>query len=396
MTLFFKTICVSGAVLWSTVLQGCIAQKTEEPLITNDNEAVWSDSYTNSYHNSSAKNFFCYKSLEGEKGETSVLDYESMNSISLCNKPNCKHKDKGCIVKRLDGNVPVFAENCAYYFVDEEPQILENEEGKYDLKLSSNLYCYDLGTNIEKKLLHVDASVSESCYGLLLHDNILYYVENQYSRSYDDAGNILTSGNTGGKMSLHSVRLSDMQRNDLSELYDCEKINEFYPLAKDSGEVYMMGLHDNKIYFNVGFVTQGKGSDPPTYRFYVTYYDLTDGTYHGTPEDYEHIDFAGVTYCSDDYLVICSTGQASVWKKGVQTPVVLDDERFDYNYQLMSVFDDTVFCFGSAFDLNTKEERKIADLAGKSVVARYGDSYIISDIGMQRNFEKIPAEKLLN
>ena len=266
----------------------------------------------------------------------------------------------------------------------------------YDLKLSSNLYCYDLSTNTEKRLFHVDASVSDNCYGWLLHDDFLFFIENQYSRSYNEDGNIITSGNTGGKMSLCMVRLSDLQMTVLCELYDPEKLTEYYPLTPNSGEADMMSLHDNKIYFNVGFVTQGQRSDRPTYRFYVTYYDLTDRTYHGTPEDYENIDFAGVTYCSDDYLVICSTGQASVWKKGIQTLVILADERFDLNDQLMSVLDDTVFCFGSGVDLNTKEERKIADLAGKSVVARYGDSYIVSDYGMQTGFEKIPAEKLLN
>lgn len=48
------------------------------------------------------------------------------------------------------------------------------------------------------------------------------------------------------------------------------------------------------------------------------------------------------------------------------------------------------------FDLNSKEERKIDALTGKNVVAKYGDSYIISDNGIEDIFEKIPAEKLLN
>ena len=61
----------------------------------------------------------------------------------------------------------------------------------------------------------------------------------------------------------------------------------------------------------------------------------------------------------------------------------------------LSVFDDTLFYYdGKAFDLRNGLARKLDGMHFKQVVARYGDSYIISDIGMQENFEKIPAEKL--
>ena len=141
---------------------------------------------------------------------------------------------------------------------------------------------------------------------------------------------------------------------------------------------------------------QTDGNKMPEYRLYTTYYDLSDGTYHGTPDEYENIDYAGITYCSEDYLVICKEGQASVWKKGNQSPVVLWDERFRDKFHSMSIVDDTMFCYGWAFDLNTKEGRILNALPGKDVVVRYGDSFIIADPGRQSGFEKIPAEQLLN
>ena len=49
---------------------------------------------------------------------------------------------------------------------------------------------------------------------------------------------------------------------------------------------------------------------------------------------------------------------------------------------------------GKAFDLKSGEGRTLEEIYHKQVIAKYGDSYIISDIGMQENFEKIPAEKL--
>ncbi len=389
-----------AAPLLMLSLQGCTPEqpnevsaaieKTAESQRREEQDASPGDSYASAYFNRSAADYFCYKT---EEDITNILDYESMSNVPLCNKPNCNHKNKDCIVRRLDGNVPMFGQQCAYYFLDQEPQIEETEDGKIDLKLSSDLYCYDLRTNAESKLFHADASVSESCFGWLCHDDVIYYIDNQYGRSYDDTGTFYGYGNTGGKMSLCMVRLSDLQMTVLCELYDLEKLTEYYPLTPNSGEVNMKGLYNNKIYFNVGFVDEERPRGNQ-YCYYVTYYDLSDGTYHGTPENYGNIDFAAVTYCSANGLVICRDGEAAVTRKTDSEPVLLNDPCFNQR-SVLTVIDDTLFCTGKAFDLNTKEVREPAVLKDKSVVAKYGDSFIIADASMQSGFEKIPAEKLL-
>ena len=385
-------LCAVPLLIFS--LSGCSSNSVKQNLTNSSEENVFRYSYADTYQNRSEKEFYCYKSGEGK---TMVLDYESMKTSSLCSKPNCKHHSDDCIAHRLDGKCPMFGENCAYYFKDDAPVIKQDDEGKQILKLGSSLYRYDFQICTEEKLTHVDASVSDNCYGwMLLNNDIIYFIENHFNCTYDDYGNLLNYGNTGGSMTLCSVRLSDLQVLELCELYDTETLTRYFPLTPDSGEVYMEGLFDNKIYFNVCFVEQTDGNKMPEYRLYTTYYDLSDGTYHGTPDDYENIDYAGITYCSDDYLVICKEGQASVWKKGNQSPVVLWDERFSDKFHSMSIVDDTMFCFGWAFDLNTKEGRNLDALPGKDVVVRYGDSFIIADHGMQSGFEKIPAEQLLN
>ena len=82
----------------------------------NKENAGHSFSFATSYHNRSSKDFFCYRSLEGDYGTTTVLDYESMNNVSLCKKPNCKHNNDDCVIKRLNGNEPMFGEEYIYYF----------------------------------------------------------------------------------------------------------------------------------------------------------------------------------------------------------------------------------------------------------------------------------------
>lgn len=383
----------TGFLCAAVMLAACGLQGCGQTIGTHaDKDQSFHCSFADTYQNLSEENFYSFKSVEGR---TMILDYESMSLSALCSKPNCHHTGGDCILHRLSGNNPMFSDNYAYYFVDDVPQIVRNSEDHDELKLGSTLCRYDLTANAEEKLKHIDASAADPCYGwMLLHDTI-YYIENTYSRSYDDAWNLISYGNTGGALSLCTIRLSDMQITKLCDLYDVETLTKYYPLTPNSGGVQMKGLFDNKIYFNVSFVGGTDAFAMPDYHLYATYYDLNDGSYHGTPEDYANIDFAGVTYCSEDYLVICRDGQASAWKKGAEQPVIFWDERFSHNCYLMSVFDDTIYCFGCGYDLNMKEDRKINALYGKSVVAKYGDSYIISDYGMQENFEKIPAEQLL-
>ena len=110
---YLKKVFISVFLFSSFLIQGCNTAKTDESSIVDNGKMVTSDSYADSYGNKSSKDFYCFKSLQNT---TDVLNYDSMNVVSLCSKPNCKHYGSDCIVKRLDGNDPVFSESLAYYF----------------------------------------------------------------------------------------------------------------------------------------------------------------------------------------------------------------------------------------------------------------------------------------
>ena len=72
----------------------------------------------------------------GKGGLAEFLDYNTMESSSLCNIPNCNHMTSQCLVEVLDTSfqLPVIYNNCAYYFSNYWGNII-NDEGKraYDL-----------------------------------------------------------------------------------------------------------------------------------------------------------------------------------------------------------------------------------------------------------------------
>jgi|GEM_PF-2696654 len=320
-----------------------------------------------------------------------VLDYETMEHIPLCRRPNCKHNDPNCLIQRLNGRVPVFEADKAYYFVNDPSQFVETDNGGYDLKLGSTLYVYDMAANIETKLCHIEGGEVDSLHGLLLHDGNLFFILNEYSREYDENGLLIGGSNCGGNNRLCAVNLSDAAVTDYGRLYDVEKLTEYYPGAPYSAESTLCGIFENKLWFNVSCVETAEWEDNvlPDYLHYVTIFDLDTETYEGEPKDYVNIAHGRVRFVSEDYLAIASGQQVSVYRAGEEEPVVFTHDSFN-EWQVMSVFDDTLFCaYGNAFDLHTKVCTPLPERADSTVIAVLDDSYIVSDMNVEGKLEKV-------
>ena len=349
------------------------------------------DSFASMYFNTT-DTMLCYKSLNGK---THILEYESMEDSLLCNKPNCTHNGSDCIVARLGGNIPIFSDTYAYYFIDDSPSIEEGEDGKPFLKLGTTLCRFDLTANAEEKLLHIDGvSASFNDYGWLLHDGAVWFIGNHYSPKTDENGILTSYGITGGKMELYSVDLKTQKISNYGDLYNVEELTKYYPKVPNSSEVYMCGVFDGKIYFNVAFVASADEMSG-AYVNYVTYFDLQTKTYHGEPEDYENIDYSTVSFVSDDYLILTKDGTAEVCKTGAEEPVTISDtDIYAGMFIPVSAFDDTLFCCGKAYDLNTKKCIELTDNQNMKVIAAYQDSYIIGE-GGQSDFKKVKKADFL-
>lgn len=351
------------------------------------------DSYT-SGASTMTSSAYCYRN---SGGNVMILEYETMASSVLCNKPNCQHKDLNCITVQLGENTPLISGNYAYYFIDDAESIEPNEEGKADLKLGTNLYRYDFGQYKTEKILHVDnVSASYNCYGWLLHEGKIYFIGNWKGREYDENGIMESYGNSGGKMELYAIDLATEEIENYGDLYDVEALSEVYPAAKNSGEVYMKGLYDNKIYFDVAVVELLSDKEGDfRYVSYTKYYDLETNTFSPDPEDLSNISYGGISFLSEDYLAIADDAHhMNIYKNGVEDPITITDDSFSLN-TVVSVYDDTLFYRGVAYDLNTQQRRVIDGAEDYVICAKYEDSYIVTLWSqVDDTFEKIPVSEI--
>lgn len=372
-------------VLSVLLLQGCGSQAPAAP-----------DSVSDWFYNCS-ENMLVHKVGSPAGSSIRILDYGTMQDVSLCSKPNCTHKTTDCIVNRLGDNVPVFGDGKAYYFINDPILVKEDDEGKRVYQMGTTLYSYDMTTNMEEKLCHVNGGLTAGYTGWLLHDNKIYFVENEYSKNYDENGNATgIYSNVGGVMRLCAVDLSDMSVTDYGQLYDISTLIKYYPEAAYSAECYMYGVFDDKIYFTVS-CRESLDRETMDIRFlnYVTYFDLKTQTYCGEPANFSNIEHGRIRWLSKDYLAIASEHQVSVTEKGKTDLIVIKNDLFN-EFSNISVFDDKLFCDGKVFDLNTLAVTEPDVLKEKNVLAKYGDSYIISNENDPEQYEKISAEKLLD
>lgn len=358
--------------------------------------AATPDSFSDWFYNRS-DTMLVYKVSSMTGSTIKLLDYESMEDVSLCSKPNCTHKETDCIVNRLGDSVPVFGDGKAYYFINDPILVKENDEGRRVYQMGTTLYSFDMTTNMEEKLCHVDGGLTSSSNGWLLHDGCIYFVSNEYSKNYDENGNATGSySNVGGTMRLCSVDLSDLKITDYGQLYDIGTLTKYYPDAPYSAECYMYGIFDDKIYFTVS-CRESFDRETMDIRFinYVTYFDLKTQTYCGEPVDFSRIERGRIRWLSNEYLAIASEHQITVYKTGQPEPVILNDDIFN-EFSSLSVFDDYVFCEGKAFNLKSKKGRELAALDGKEVITKYDDSFIISNTGKPEEHETISAAELFD
>ncbi len=184
------------------------------------------------------------------------LDFESMQGIPLCNKPNCTHKDDNCL-SNICGNTPIIYNDFVYYF-ESKNEIVDAEDKKsQNCNVYSKCIRASLGTGEIQTFSEFEGIDPTECYRYVINDKMLYFIGAYNAYQWND-GTWSYSAN-GGKQYLCSIDL------DNGEFYNYGLVNDS-PYAENniviegnsrnsvSNQVIISGIYNNKIYMYYKYV----------------------------------------------------------------------------------------------------------------------------------------------
>ena len=237
-------------------------------MITGCSKAESSSSNINAVANIKASNINFYKTsdmvyedgliwFDGSKNTVSWLDFETMESVVLCSKPNCTHNNSECIARRV-GDCPVIY-NGYIYFMESDENVIETPDGR-KLELDSRLNRISLeNSELEEVCSFNDCSVRNGN-GCVLAGSTLYFCGDDMDPVQDEYGNLWTS-TSGGIHSLCSVDLETGKYTNYGSIYDGDKQFE---AASNSSGASIVGFGDSKLDVMYSFMkefVQFEGSD---------------------------------------------------------------------------------------------------------------------------------------
>ena len=320
------------------------------------------------------------------------LDYNTMESTSLCNIPNCNHMTSQCLVNALDssGQLPVIYNNCAYYFSNYWGTIT-NDEGLRAYDLEATILKYDFNKMEISKVTQIEGYMANEDDGSYLIGNEYYFTTNNGEPYYDEEGNV-SGGGGGGQAKVYSINL------DTEEVTDYGEVFEYQPDSKVSTRTRIFGKDGDKLYLVVSRVTTSMICTEKIYSFDTKTHkieEVCDGyaicagdgymVYYSVNGSFETFDLSG----RDE--------EFKMWLKDTKTGEVIEGPVIGFDYQHVSIFNNKVWFDGTCYDIATNRVEKVTDLISSSVQGIYDNHYIISGLTADEEkltFEKIPCEEI--
>ncbi len=183
------------------------------------------------------------------------LGFETMQSIPLCNKPNCPHNTPSCLAKictRIDCfTKPVIYHDMLYYFTCTS-EVVDAGDGKStEYVVHAKCMQASLHTGEVKTFAEIENLNPTDNYSVVLIDDILYFLGSDSNARQDESG--AWSSGSGGKMWLCSLNLNtgDFANYGLvndSPYVDNSNLDNGSNHYSFDSRVYITGYYQGKIY----------------------------------------------------------------------------------------------------------------------------------------------------
>ncbi len=250
-----KKIIVTTVFVFTTLsLTACQSQKEEQYYVKTKDSAYYDMGY-NVYENG-----LIYTISKTAGTQAYFFDYETMNGVPLCNKPNCTHSDLSCISNLCSREffVPVIYKDYIYWFTSNY-KIVDSDDGKSQKpEIKTKCMKAVLDTGAVETFAEIDDVFMNSAIDLIVDKDKLYIIGSR-EMYQDPVDRTWSSFGRSGEQYLYSINL------DSAEVHNYGRINDS-PYAENNwihgaslfSEVKMEGIYNNKLYMYYRYVEDPK------------------------------------------------------------------------------------------------------------------------------------------
>lgn len=226
----FAVIITVAAVINSTA-----CQSKEEKYHIKTKDAAYYDMSYNVYENG-----LLYTVPNASGTQACFLDYETMNGVPLCNKPNCTHSDSSCVSNLCAGSfmVPVIYHDYVYWFASNY-EIVDSQDGKSQTAdMHTKCMRARLDTGLTETFAEIDGVYMQNQIDLAIVNDTMYIIGSK--EIYQDETDGTWGGfSRSGEQYLYSINL------DSAEVQNYGLINDA-PTAKIQLELWSIALVRSK------------------------------------------------------------------------------------------------------------------------------------------------------
>lgn len=198
-----------------------------------------------------------YQAYDNDAQATYFLEYETLQSVPLCNKPNCRHTSDSCLAYSCaEFSVPLVYQNQVFWFKTTS-NIVDAPDGKHtDYQFHTILYCADLREGEIEIFAEIPDVSMGSAVEAVLVEQMLYIIGCDQAYQSTD-GTWIEIANAGDQY-LYAIDLYTAEVKNYGLINDAPTAHYNWDL--DAGSMYyevrMNGVYQDRLYLSYRYVDQ--------------------------------------------------------------------------------------------------------------------------------------------
>ena len=206
-------------------------------------------------HANTYQNGVIYTGSEGSPTAAYFLDYESMQAVPLCNKPNCAHKDTSCLAFQCvqDSIMPFVYQGMVYWF-HTDSKITDSDDGRSTAyQFQTTCYCGNMTTGEVESFVEIPDVSMKDAIEFVISNHTLYIIG--CDCAYQEEDGSWTEMSRIGDQYLYAINLDTADVKNYGLINDAPTASYNWTLnGAMFADVELTGIYQNKLYLSYRYV----------------------------------------------------------------------------------------------------------------------------------------------